>query len=193
MNETRGAAEPKSLLKTIDDGVFGIEQSIVAWFLTLTTLGTPHRGSPVADRATDVAARVGFLGAIRKFGVDTAAFTDLRTDSCAAFNAATPDAPGVVYRSFAGRKSRGDMAPPLRRTFDLIDDVEGANDGLVSVASARWGSVAQVVAADHVDLVGWTPDAPGVLGRPADVGALWAQVTGGLVVAERADRGPAVS
>ena len=39
MNETRGA-EPKSFLKTLDDGVFGIEQSIVAWFLTLTTLGT---------------------------------------------------------------------------------------------------------------------------------------------------------
>jgi C4-dicarboxylate transporter DctM subunit len=39
MNETRGA-KPKSFLQTIDDSVFGIEQSIVAWFLTLTTLGT---------------------------------------------------------------------------------------------------------------------------------------------------------
>ncbi|MBN8615321.1 MAG: TRAP transporter large permease subunit [Deltaproteobacteria bacterium] len=32
--------KPKTLLSRIDDGVFGIEQTIVAWFLTLTTLGT---------------------------------------------------------------------------------------------------------------------------------------------------------
>ncbi len=39
MSETKGAA-PKSVLSRIDDGIFAVEQSIVALFLTLITLGS---------------------------------------------------------------------------------------------------------------------------------------------------------
>ncbi len=40
MSEPTPPRAPASALRRIDDGVFAIEQSIVAWFLTLTTFGT---------------------------------------------------------------------------------------------------------------------------------------------------------
>lgn len=158
--------------------------------LSLTTLGTPHRGTPVADRGTDLADRAGILARLPSVGMDVAAYRDLRTDACAAFNAATPDVPGVRYASFAGAKPRADTIVALRWTHDLIaaaaadahaveaDDAiagapPGANDGLVPVPSARWGTSFETVPADHFDLVGWTPVVSGPLGRPVDVAALW--------------------
>jgi triacylglycerol lipase len=152
--------------------------------VSLTTLGTPHRGSPVADRGTALASKVGLLDVLRRLGLETAAYEDLRTDACAAFNATTPDDPRVVYRSFAGRKPRASMTPALRTTHDVVAAADGDNDGLVSVASARWGSASEVVDADHVDLVGWTPPVAGPLGRPIDVAALWARIAAGLADAE---------
>jgi triacylglycerol lipase len=147
-----------------------------AQVVSLTTLATPHRGSPVADRATDLARRAGVADALAKMGFDLGAWGDLRTDACAAFNAATPDVPGVRYASFAGVKSRAAAVAALRWTYDAIHAVEGDNDGLVSVASARWGSPAEVVEADHIDFVGWTPSMSTPLGRPVDVDALWARI-----------------
>jgi len=141
--------------------------------LSLTTIGTPHRGTPVADRGTGLADRFGVLDGLTSAGFVTEAFRDLRRDACAAFNAATPDAPGVLYASFAGRKRRADTAAALRWTHDVIASSEGANDGLVSVASAQWGTRSEVVVADHLDLVGWTPVVSSPFGRAVDVAALW--------------------
>lgn len=152
--------------------------------LSLTTLATPHRGSPVADRASDIARRSGVLDALVSMGFDLAACDDLRTDRCGEFNARTPDVAGVRYASFAGAKPRGDAAFALRRTHDLIAAAEGENDGLVSVASARWGDPVEVVRADHVDFVGWTPVGTSVLGAEVDVDALWARILAVVAAAE---------
>jgi triacylglycerol lipase len=141
--------------------------------VSLTTLGTPHRGSPVADRGTEAARKVSLFDVLRAFGGDGAAFEDLRSDACAAFNAATPDAPGVRYASVAGRKPVGEMAVALRLSGAQVADADGDNDGLVSLRSARWGESFDVVDADHFDLVGWTPPLASPLGRPVDVAAIW--------------------
>src|SRR5262245_42891365 len=70
--------------------------------LTLTTLGTPHRGSSFADWASGRLVRL--VGPVfDHFGLPREAFDDLTTESCCRFNEQTPDAPGVRYFSVAGR------------------------------------------------------------------------------------------
>lgn len=110
--------------------------------LSVTTIGTPHRGSPIADIITK-ASLPGSQQLLAQLGMDLKGIGDLTTAACARFNEATPEADGVRYFSFAG-----EFAPPriglvpiglLSVTHDLIRCAEGANDGMVSVASARFG------------------------------------------------------
>lgn len=63
---------------------------------SLTTLGTPHQGTPLADLGTDVLARKLRLSALRKV-FDIEAFWDLTTAAMEAFNREVPDVPGVAY------------------------------------------------------------------------------------------------
>ena len=156
-----------------------------AQVVSLTTLSTPHRGSPVADRGTDVARRLHVLEMLRAIGGDSAAFEDLRTDACAAFNAETPDLPSVRYASVGATMPRPGIAMTLRGTFDLIREVDGDNDGLVSVNSAKWGEAFDVVTADHFDLIGWTPPVASPLGHPADVASIWDGVLARVAAWER--------
>jgi triacylglycerol lipase len=124
--------------------------------ISLTTLGTPHRGTVFADSGVGVAERFGFFQWLRKSPIDHEAFEDLRTDACARFNAATPDVPNIKYFSVAGHKRRDEMLYALRFSHDVIAPAEGPNDGLVSVQSARWGEFLGEWNCDHFNLVGWT-------------------------------------
>lgn len=137
---------------------------------SLTTLGTPHRGSPLATLALDslfnpcfrMARRLHWGRAVR-FGLSqTAAHRDLRPAACEAFNRAVPDVPGVAYFSWAGSPPPEAVQGPLRIGWSLLRrSGEGENDGLVAVESARWTGWRGVVPADHLSLVGWqlTPEA----------------------------------
>jgi triacylglycerol lipase len=122
--------------------------------LTLTTLGTPHRGSSFADWGQSrLAGLVGpMLDLLR---VSKQAFLDLTTTSCGAFNEQTPDAPGVRYFSVAGDFPLNRLHPAWGFTGPLIHKREGPNDGLVSVQSATWGESVEVWDADHMNLVNW--------------------------------------
>jgi triacylglycerol lipase len=124
--------------------------------LSLTTLGTPHRGTAFADKGVEFAQSIGAFAWLRRSPIDHQAFEDLRTEACARFNAATPDAPHVRYFSVAGNKRRHEMLYALRFSHDVIAPVEGPNDGLVSVKSARWGEFLGEWNCDHVNMVGWT-------------------------------------
>jgi hypothetical protein len=90
-------------------------------------------------------------------------FRDCRPAACAEFNAKTPDHPGVRYFSVAGEVSPGRLTPVLRRAWTILSPVEGPNDGMVSVASARWGEYLGTIHADHY---AQTPDA--VFLRPGE-------------------------
>src|SRR5262249_37162163 len=106
--------------------------------LSLTTLGTPHRGSPFADWASSRLVRM--LGPLFDFiDLPTGAFADLTTAACRAFNEATPDAPGVRYFAVAGHFESGWRTPPWRITAPIVAQAEGPNDGIVSVSSATYG------------------------------------------------------
>jgi triacylglycerol lipase len=129
--------------------------------LTLTTLGTPHRGSSFADWASGRLVRL--VGPVfDHFGLPREAFDDLTTESCRLFNEQTPNAPGVRYFSVAGRlKHREWLRSDWAISEPIIYRAEGANDGLVALTSASWGESCEVWDGDHISLVNWpNPFAP---------------------------------
>jgi triacylglycerol lipase len=129
--------------------------------LSLTTLGTPHRGSSFADwsvkRFRSLACPLfGF------FGLSYQAFLDVTVASCRRFNAEVRDAAGVRYFSVAGRLPADRMPWQWQVPSRILDRLEGENDGIVSTASARWGEGCEVWEGDHMSLVNWPqPQAAG--------------------------------
>jgi triacylglycerol lipase len=128
--------------------------------LSLTTVGTPHRGSPFADWTVRCFARLG-VPVLDFFRVPHGAFTDLTRARCRRFNDEVPDAPGVRYFSVAGRLCLSWRTPTWWLPSPIVEREEGPNDGVVSLASARWGESFEEWDADHVELVNWPrPFAP---------------------------------
>ncbi|GAB1196152.1 hypothetical protein APSETT444_005419 [Aspergillus pseudonomiae] len=110
--------------------------------LSLTTIATPHRGSSVADYllkqiGDERLAQVYY--ALEQIKFETGAFSQLtRNYMEKTFNPTTPDVEDVRY----------------------LEQVEGHNDGLVSVASSRWGGEdgykGTLMGVNHLDLINWT-------------------------------------
>jgi triacylglycerol lipase len=121
---------------------------------SLTTVGTPHRGTAFADWCL---ARFGRL--VMPFfhfvGVSYQAFLDLTTASCRRFNEMVPDVPGVRYHAVAGVCDREWVGAGWRVPHAIVSRAEGPNDGVVSVASATWGEHTDVWEGDHLNLVNW--------------------------------------
>ncbi len=123
--------------------------------LSLTTVGTPHRGSSFADWGVRRLARL--LRPVFDFaGLPYQAFYDLTVQHCAEFNSRTPDAPGVRYFSVAGRFRLHWLAPEWQLPARILERTEGPNDGVVSVASARWGEFLGEWEGDHLNLINWS-------------------------------------
>jgi triacylglycerol lipase len=117
---------------------------------SLTTIATPHRGTYLVDWfLANFRQRVPLLLALEAFGVDLDGFRDCRPTACQELNAQTPDSPRVRYFSYGGAVSCGHVTPVLRRAWSLLNTVEGPNDGMVSMASARWGEYLGTLAVDH--------------------------------------------
>lgn len=117
---------------------------------SLTTIATPHRGTYLADWfLANYRQRIPLLLALEALGLNVDGFGDCRPSACAAFNARTPDRPEVKYFSFGGAVPASKVSPALRRGWSLLMPLEGANDGLVSLQSARWGEYLGTIAADH--------------------------------------------
>ncbi|MGL6094760.1 MAG: esterase/lipase family protein [Fimbriiglobus sp.] len=121
---------------------------------SLTTVGTPHRGSTFADWAVLRLARL-FRPLFRRFGMPDDAIFDLTTDECRTFNDRVPNAPGVKYQSVAGVCVRPWIGPEWAFPSRLVGRAEGANDGVVSLASATWGDRTEVWDGDHLNIVNW--------------------------------------
>lgn len=129
---------------------------------SLTTIATPHRGSPVADYFVEEGAGPIHLpklyGLIERAGLGTEAFGQLSTRYMAdEFNPATPDEAGVRYFSYgADIGCRPPLLSVFRHPYGVIARAEGANDGLVSVASSRWGEYQGTLdGVSHLDLINW--------------------------------------
>jgi triacylglycerol lipase len=122
--------------------------------LTLTTLGTPHRGTTFADWGVKRLAWV-VRPMLEMLRIPTQAFLDLTTTNCRTFNQEVPDVPGVRYFSVAGRHDGNWLTPEWYPSYNLVRQNEGDNDGVVSMASAQWGESMEVWDGDHFSLVNW--------------------------------------
>jgi triacylglycerol lipase len=122
--------------------------------LTLTSIGTPHRGTAFADWGVERLARL-LKPMLAAMGVPYQAFFDLTTRNCHEFNERTPDAAGVRYFSVAGRHEGGWHSPEWRLSHSLVTRKEGPNDGIVSIESASYGENCDVWEGDHLSLINW--------------------------------------
>ena len=136
---------------------------------TLVTVSTPHRGSAIADWATEQPDRVRETAAALANWLGTktlptaeadflTAVTELRPEHITkVFNPKTPDHPSVRYWSYAGEAGKGTdipINPVLRFLNNILYERDGVNDGFVSVESAKWGTFLGTIPADHAQEVG---------------------------------------
>jgi triacylglycerol lipase len=122
--------------------------------LTLTTLGTPHRGTAFADWGIRHLGRIA-QPVFEVLGVPPEGFYDLTTARCREFNEQVPDAPGVRYFSVAGRHVGSWLRPEWQLPHFIVTQSEGPNDGIVSLASASYGESTEVWEGDHLSLIHW--------------------------------------
>ncbi|KAH0837479.1 hypothetical protein AYO21_08922 [Fonsecaea monophora] len=127
---------------------------------SLTTVATPHRGSSTADMlirdiGPDLLPRLYQL--LGRMNIDSGAFAQLTTRYVTEhFNPRTPNDPSVKYLSY-GASATPHLLSVFRLSHDLMDVLEGPNDGLVSVRSAKWGEYKGTLAGvTHLDLINWT-------------------------------------
>jgi triacylglycerol lipase len=120
---------------------------------SVTTVGTPHLGTPIAD----VGASSLLVAALARIGLDLEAFQDLTTARMQEFNRAVPDVRGVAYASVIGSPpTRSEVNPLLLPTYLWLADREGESDGVVPAHSQRWGEVVRTIPADHWAQIGWS-------------------------------------
>jgi triacylglycerol lipase len=123
---------------------------------SLVTIGTPHRGSPLADLGAGLGEKLGVRRVLDGLGMDVAAFQDLTTTRMAAFNRKVRDARGVWYASVVAHADGWSTSPLLWATHRYLSARAGPNDGLVPLASQAWGEVLLKLEADHFAQIGWS-------------------------------------
>ena len=136
---SKGGLEARYLVSTL-----GMAEQVAS----VTTVSTPHRGSRTMDALIRLPGWIFRLAGVFVNGWYRlmedrhpdfpAVCRQFTTTWAAEFNARNPDAPGVFYRTYAGV-----MASPRSDVFLwwqnlIIGLVEGENDGLVTLESARW-------------------------------------------------------
>jgi triacylglycerol lipase len=134
---------------------------------TLVTIGTPHRGSPVADALVSgtgpILAHIpAFL--IRQLERNAGALHDLTTEAGSRFDDSTPDSRGVRYVDIAGDASKGGHELFLFQLAAVIGRFTGGaiNDGVVARSSAVRAGHESLAdwPVDHAGEVGWSFDTP---------------------------------
>jgi triacylglycerol lipase len=143
----------------------------------LATIGTPHRGSPIADvvalqfvpklhvfAPVLAAAKLALGDVLGHFGVSLEGLRDLTTEAAPGFNAQFPDHPNVRYLSFAGGGRPGFQATSgfFLPYHEFIRICEGEiNDGVVGLSSAKWtGFDPNLWPGDHADEIVHDLDQP---------------------------------
>ena len=127
---------------------------------SLTTISTPHRGSAFADYTFKWIGMTNIprvYKALEFFGFETGAFEQLTQDYMNnSFNPRTPDVDDVRYFSY-GALLRPSLTSVFRKSHQIVEAIEGPNDGLVSVESSKWGSYKGTLDnVSHLDLINWT-------------------------------------
>lgn len=157
---SRGGLEARYMISML-----GMEDKVAS----LTTLATPHQGSTMADFIIRHAADKQLLGVVldlyAKIIGDTNpeslnAGIELTTARMKQFNKTVINSESVYYQSYACAIDGNFFNPFWKAMYKIIAEKEGANDGLVSVSSAKWGNFRGIASCDgkplvtHADIVG---------------------------------------
>lgn len=137
---------------------------------SVTTLGSPHRGSGIADIIVGRIPLPKFvLG--RLMNIYAALLGDKSPDSVRAavqlttnfmsnFNQEVTDAEGVYYQSYAAHISKKYPSTTWKTLARILYNIDGSNDGLVSIESSKWGEYRGLVTSEcsetlsHADIIG---------------------------------------
>lgn len=130
--------------------------------LSVTTMATPHRGSPLAAIAKTFPERRPRLhGLLRRVNYDINqrmhSFADLLPDSATLFNRKYPDVNPVVYASVVFSLPVEEMSWPIQIANRLLNE-EGIlkdHDGYVERRSQEWGRVLAHLPMDHLTQIGF--------------------------------------
>jgi triacylglycerol lipase len=143
--------------------------SVPGRIATLTTLSTPHRGSPIADLLAgprpDDHRRLAY-DAITHFlserGLDVGATANLTTEAASRVPDVTQTHKHIRYQSYfaCGRPGGRPTAFALLPAHFYIGEVtDQQNDGVVALESAKYGDFQQPSwQCDHLDMVGHNLD-----------------------------------
>ncbi len=147
-----------------------VDEGMADKVATLTTIGTPHFGTIVADIVLEQGMDKVIAGF--KLFMNLEGIRSVTTTACREFNerARSFEAENnVVYQTYASYKTRDKIFLPFQLSWKIIYEREGDNDGLVSLHSQRWvkqlisdsGKIKEIkqhdfpIEADHLDQVGW--------------------------------------
>ncbi len=136
---------------------------------SLTTVSSPHRGSPVADLLAgpkpEGLRRLLYEGvshAIGLLGIPTGALANLTEEAASRVPDAAKTHPHIRYRSYfaSGRPGPLPTCFALGPTHHYIHAVTGQeNDGLVALRSAKYGEFQEPFwRCDHIDTIGHNLD-----------------------------------
>jgi triacylglycerol lipase len=128
---------------------------------SITTIGTPHRGTSLSDFTTSTIPSFALTRMdqmLKLFDLSTHALKQVSQKYCLeVFSQMTPNVPSIAYYSATTQ-----IAQPVRQSslpifwlpHKLIHKKEGDNDGFVSVESAKWGEHICTYTGDHYAQIG---------------------------------------
>lgn len=121
------------------------------YIASLTTINTPHRGCLFADYLLDKVPdsvintiAKSYNSSLKKLGDSNPDFLsavyDLTNERCEALNKTITNSPSVYYQSTGSKLNKATSGKfPLNFTYHIAKHFDGANDGLVSEKSFKWG------------------------------------------------------
>jgi triacylglycerol lipase len=135
--------------------------------LSLTTIGTPHLGTALADFAKLRAGRIFRL--LATLGIDPQGCLDITRRAARRIHRMLPVPACLPCFSVAGDAAAETVCWPLRRTHAALLELEGPNDGLVPLESAlAFGTPMPTSPLDHLRQMNWlAPGEPDPLVPPA--------------------------
>jgi len=128
---------------------------------SVTTIGTPHRGSIMGDIAIQAILGVGVSvleTVVKFFETSYEPLKQVSHQFCTSeFMKMAPDQPGVAYFSATSAITKPlfkNALPFFWLPHEIIMKTEGENDGFVSVTSAKWGDHICTYQGDHYGQIG---------------------------------------